>query len=134
MRKRDEWPKWIPAAKKEPITASMISDNDISVDNTKQRSEGTPDVLSNSDIGSAEQTSAKVLFDGATQSSDEYASGRLNSDSCKNYRFDLTENKEVPLQSVEDLADDFASTFMLDEELEIDQKTTNKDYLSSFGR
>lgn len=134
VRKRDEWPKWIPAAKEKPITASKINDNDISVDNTKQRSEGTPDVLSNGDIGSAEQTSAKVLFDGATQSSDEYASGRLNSDSCKNYRFDLTENKEVPLQSVEALADDFASTFMLDEELEIEQKITNKDYLSSFGR
>lgn len=43
-------------------------------------------------------------------------------------------SSNVGAHNVDDLSSQFSSTFMLDEELEIEQKTLKKDDLTSSGR
>lgn len=43
-------------------------------------------------------------------------------------------SSNVGARNVDDLSSQFSSTFMLDEELEIEQKTLKKDDLTSSGR
>lgn len=50
----------------------------------------------------------------------------------KNRKTDLHSHSAI--EKLEDLTDDFSNTFMLDEELELEHRTVNKEQLSTVGR
>ncbi|XP_041989522.1 la-related protein 1A-like isoform X1 [Salvia splendens] len=69
-----------------------------------------------------------------------FQANSLGADSVKSVIFENSENKKMQalskpkVQNYAESSDDFSSTFMLDEELELERKTTGHDHPSTAGR
>ncbi|KAL7174478.1 hypothetical protein ACSBR2_033682 [Camellia fascicularis] len=189
IRRRDEWPKWIPTSTEQKLSSTALrpqgqaaekatvasknefdkkSDEKLSNnENLEENLSADREVIEVSANSNAEQNTEKALFDGGTQ-----AFGGENVDLSKGLNSELNihfsildtigsapspdfsqgmepakyvhhENHEMEsmevssdlaVQNLDNLANDFANTFMLDEELELEQKTIKKDNLSSVRR
>ncbi|PPD83358.1 hypothetical protein GOBAR_DD19722 [Gossypium barbadense] len=152
IRRRDEWSKWIPVGStttlsseaqatqyqpKENVTDSC--GNDLNEDNSKDICEENFNIPLESgslDHVPAEGNHAEVMkltVDSNIKFSDI---DQLQGIDRIRFNYHRTESVElspaVVVQNVADLSNDFAHTFMLDEELELEQKTTKT--LSAFNR
>lgn len=110
VRRREEWSKWIVGNK----STLMEEKSEVDVnDSSNKDSVGDNLESSESKVTVGDNEKLKVVNDGQSQASDK------------------VDNSEVPLkfsrQNVDDVCDDFASTFMFDEELELEHKAGNKD-------
>ncbi|XP_044483660.1 la-related protein 1A isoform X2 [Mangifera indica] len=150
IRRRDEWSKWIPSSaelkEKSPSqqlenSIDLINKGDSNEGNTGEASEENTEIQPNRD-------SADITHDSNAEQSDNL-SGIENRDdsSCQNQlqrdesaRFvdhkaeSLESTSNMAVRHLNDLSNDFANTFMLDEELEIEQKTAKKDELTAARR
>ncbi|CAK9165708.1 unnamed protein product [Ilex paraguariensis] len=113
-------------------TDGCPSKNESSVEHSLPETEYRK-VLVNSN---AEYNRDKILFDGGTQA---FIGGNgdlsIGLNSVSNIQpADLDTIDGSPEQNLDDQSLDFASTFMFDEELELEQKTVKKDHLSSVRR
>ncbi|KAL4578529.1 hypothetical protein LXL04_014653 [Taraxacum kok-saghyz] len=115
VRRREEWSKWIVGNKSTSVKVDVIDSSNKDHEQTGESSESKGSKGDNEKL--------KVVVDGQSQSQTQ-VSDKVN--------------KEPPLkfsrQNVDDVCDDFASTFMFDEELELEHKTGNKDQCSSKTR
>nr|KJB20257.1 hypothetical protein B456_003G140800 [Gossypium raimondii] len=156
IRRRDEWSKWIPVGStttlsseaqatqyqpKENVTDSC--GNDLNEDNSKDICEENFNIPLESgslDHVPAEGNHAEVIY----KNNRKHAAVQVQLDDIDQlqgidrirFNYHRTESVElspaVVVQNVADLSNDFAHTFMLDEELELEQKTTKT--LSAFNR
>ncbi|KAK8306892.1 hypothetical protein V6Z12_D03G158200 [Gossypium hirsutum] len=114
IRRRDEWSKWIPVGS----TTTLSSEAQAT---QYQPKENVTDSCGN-DLN--EDNSKDIYID------------QLQGIDRIRFNYHRTESVElspaVVVQNVADLSNDFAHTFMLDEELELEQKTTKT--LSAFNR
>ncbi|XP_031389019.1 la-related protein 1A isoform X2 [Punica granatum] len=151
IRRRDDWSKWLPSSSanssltqaetpKEQTAENLAQphsegidvreDNVRSVpkeggvhssgdrhDNHIKSGEGTSESAAKTSQPSSRHKSVRLIYSKTTHSA------RMNDDH-------VTESEEVAgnasIHDVNDLSDDFASTFMLDEELELEQKALKK--------
>ncbi|KAK8361581.1 hypothetical protein V6Z12_A03G048100 [Gossypium hirsutum] len=155
IRRRDEWSKWIPVGSttlsseapatqyqpKENVTDSC--GNYLHEDNSKdicQENFNIPLESGSLDHVPAEGNHAEVMY----KSNRKHAAVQVQLDDIDQlqgidrirFNYHRTESVElspdVIVQNAADLSNDFAHTFMLDEELELEQKTTKT--LSAFNR
>ncbi|CAN1182415.1 La-related protein 1A [Linum perenne] len=114
VRKRDGWSKWIPVSNEQ---ADKLKD---------QTSEGPAYIqhaTSFSSLVEKKQEYSNRSGDSAAHCS--IGSERPNLDDSK--RLEMPKSLQIDAQNLEDLSNDFASTFMLDEELELEQKMLKSD-------
>ncbi|KAJ6750493.1 hypothetical protein OIU85_001068 [Salix viminalis] len=157
IRKRDDWSKWIPASSQQAMSLKAQTSEDqpgenAEEDNTKGLSKESAEFssctavkdakkLSNVDIVKLEVKS--VLFKagkpGCDGDSDPGACYTTPyPDNAQGFRpsalnYHVTEVME-DARNLADFSDDFASTFMLDEELELEQKSHKNDGCSPVRR
>ncbi|XVF46377.1 hypothetical protein PTKIN_Ptkin03bG0022200 [Pterospermum kingtungense] len=154
IRRRDEWSKWIPAISKttlsseaqatqydlaENVTRSCVN-GDVNGDNSRDTSE--ENIKSPLNSGCMEHVSPESNPAEITCKSNRKHGAVLNdvdqsqeaeSVRCINHRTDdVGLLPDIMIQNVADLSNDFTHTFMLDEELELEQKTSIA--LSAFNR
>ncbi|XP_004149652.1 LOW QUALITY PROTEIN: la-related protein 1A [Cucumis sativus] len=140
VRKRDEWSKWVPVSADSKSTLN-VETSSIPVDEStnslvdENASDGSRVLASNDNIKSSllqgcsrEQFSSRDSPEVANLDIvEEHSSGTVPPQGIK-----ISSN--VGAHDVDDLSSQFSSTFMLDEELEIEQKAIKKDDLTSNGR
>lgn len=122
MRRREEWSKWIPTSVGNKSTL-MEEKSEVEVidslnkDSVRDKFQGT-DECSESKAANGGDEKPKAVIHGQSQ-----ASNKVNEISLKFSR-----------QNLDDTSDDFGSTFMFDEELELEHKSDKKDQCSSKTR
>lgn len=124
-----------------PVGATgLLSQNENSVDSLPLAADALKSsTKSNSRLELGCQPNSKnnisVLNDGSN-----FQATSLGSDSMKSVIFENVENKKMQalskpkVKNIGESSDDFSRTFMLDEELELEQKTTGHDHPSTAGR
>ncbi|XP_022995403.1 la-related protein 1A [Cucurbita maxima] len=139
VRRRDEWLKWIPV----PADSKSTLNVDTSSNPVDESTNSLVD--ENASDGSRMLASEdNIKFSRLQGCSLEKSSNR---DNLEVVDLDIVEehshgtgrqgieiSSNVDAHNVDDLSSQFSSTFMLDEELEIEQKTIKKDDLTSNGR
>ncbi|XP_038900553.1 la-related protein 1A [Benincasa hispida] len=140
VRKRDEWSKWIPVPADAKSTLNVETSSNVVVETTnsladENASDGCGVLPSNDNIKSSLlQSCSREKF----QSRDSLEVANLDiveehsRGTVPPQGIEISSN--VGAHTVDDLSSQFSSTFMLDEELEIEQKTVKKDDLTSNGR
>ncbi|KAK9939393.1 hypothetical protein M0R45_016089 [Rubus argutus] len=138
IRRRAEWSKWIATSTDSTLTSKPA-----------QLEERPINVLENSDVSgdgrstfeeNVELSSELTCNNGDTIQKSTAKSNCKSSYLKKNRYSDCrdqsegTEPSDVDMKNLGGLSSDFANTFMLDEELEIEQKTIKKDDLSPVSR
>ncbi|KAL7613543.1 hypothetical protein Lser_V15G05905 [Lactuca serriola] len=122
VRRREEWSKWIPTSVGNKSTL-MEEKSEVEVidslnkDSVRDKFQGT-DECSESKAANGGDEKPKAVIHGQSQ-----ASNKVNEISLKFSR-----------QNLDDTSDDFGSTFMFDEELELEHKSDKKDQCSSKTR
>uniref|UniRef100_A0A9I9D9F6 HTH La-type RNA-binding domain-containing protein n=1 Tax=Cucumis melo TaxID=3656 RepID=A0A9I9D9F6_CUCME len=140
VRKRDDWSKWVPVSADSKSTLNVeTSSNPVDESNNsfvdENASDGSRVLASNDNIKSSilqgcsrEQFSSRDSPEVANLDIvEEHSRGTLPPQGIK-----ISSN--VGGHDADDLSSQFSSTFMLDEELEIEQKAIKKDDLTSNGR
>jgi len=135
IRRHDDWPKWIPALTEQklasdshrplgqPAEEAVVSLKKV-FDEKPSDNESLVQHLA-SGVGQIRQTTEKARFHSEKarfvhHEKNETARTKMQSD--------------LAVQNLGGLSDDFANTFMLDEELEQEHKTIKNDHLSSIRR
>ncbi|KAG6792579.1 hypothetical protein POTOM_001731 [Populus tomentosa] len=159
IRKRDYWSKWIPASSQQAMslkaqTSEGQPGKNAEEDSTSSLSKESAELssctpvkeakkLSNGDIGKLEGDEKSVLFkagkpgfDGDSDLGACYTTPYPNN--TQGFRplalnYHVTEGME-DAQNLADFSNDFANTFMLDEELELEQKSLKNDGCSPVRR
>ncbi|KAJ9541668.1 hypothetical protein OSB04_028174 [Centaurea solstitialis] len=134
VRKREEWSKWIPASpgNKSP---SMEQSEEYVIDSSKKGNTGEDSIKDNfrgTDVSSKskDRVTRDLGIGPNSIGSNRGSAGRMT----KSVDHFSTENQrmEAPSgQNLDNVCDDFASTFMFDEELELEHKADKKDQSSS---
>ncbi|KAL9368225.1 hypothetical protein Peur_039424 [Populus x canadensis] len=159
IRKHDYWSKWIPASSQQAMSLKAQTsegqpgknaEEDSTSGLSKESAEFSPCTtvkeakkLSNGDIGKLEGDEKSVLFkagkpgfDGDSDLGACYTTPYP--DNTQGFRplalnYHVTEGME-DAQNLADFSNDFANTFMLDEELELEQKSLKNDGCSPVRR
>ncbi|XP_057802054.1 la-related protein 1A isoform X2 [Salvia miltiorrhiza] len=124
VRRRNEWSKWIPtSADHQASHGSNVGKNDSISENRGDCPEGLNEVPSSNGFTlDPDQLDISQGDDSAKSSVDKNCkSSRMQANSCLNVQLN-------------DLSNDFSSTFMLDEELELEQGTVRSDRPSTLER
>ncbi|KAJ6904726.1 hypothetical protein NC652_022682 [Populus alba x Populus x berolinensis] len=159
VRKRDDWSKWIPASSLQAVspkaqTSEGQAGENAEEDDTISVSKGSAgfashttvkavNKLSNGDADKMEVDGKCILFKAGKPGCD----GNSELGACHStphlecaqgtgpptFNYHGTEGME-DAQNLADLSSDFANTFMLDEELELEQKTLKNDECSPVRR
>ncbi|KAI6685402.1 hypothetical protein NL676_031315 [Syzygium grande] len=151
IRKRDEWSKWIhkrnePTSKAETPNSQLgvdsFEDSDATEDKAESLSQGSCathpscDAECNSN-GKTSQSTVKCV-NHATGTPSPFPDDIQGTESTTWGNYVKQRNQAPSITSrninVSDLSDDFSSTFMLDEELELEQNTVKRDDLSLIRR
>ncbi|KAJ4842470.1 hypothetical protein Tsubulata_001824 [Turnera subulata] len=141
IRKRDEWSKWIPASVEHPQSVKAHTSEVQQMENgNKGMERGTSEGSSQFSSNGSGLVDSRLLKE---DSQDPVLAGEIESN--KNNPFPVyshgtdpaklschgTGGMEIPLDmdahNIGDLSADFANTFMLDEELELEQRTLKHD-------
>ncbi|KAG5238109.1 hypothetical protein OIU77_028147 [Salix suchowensis] len=159
VRKRDDWSKWIQVSSQQAVspkaqTSESQAEENAEEDDTTNFSKGSAEFsphttvkavnkLSNGDPGKMEVDGNSILFNAGKPGCD----GNLELGACHSTpHLDLTQGTGPPTfnyhgtegmedtHNLADLSSDFANTFMLDEELELEQKTLKNDGFSPVRR
>ncbi|XP_024968643.1 la-related protein 1A isoform X1 [Cynara cardunculus var. scolymus] len=148
VRKREEWSKWISASVGNKSLSMQQSEEDV-IDFSKKDISGE-DTIEDNLQGTVESSKSKDMVDSdlgigpisksnikpLDTGSDHGSAGRM----AKSIDHLSTENQcmkapsEFCGQNLDNVCDDFASTFMFDEELELEHKAGKKDHFSSKSR
>ncbi|KAI9388141.1 hypothetical protein POPTR_009G018100v4 [Populus trichocarpa] len=159
VRKRDDWSKWIPASSQQAVspkaqTSEAQAGENAEEDDTISVSKGSAgfashttvkavNKLSNGDAGKMEVDGKSILFKAGKPGCDGNSElgachstphlDRAQGTGPPTFNYHGTEGME-DAQNLADLSSDFANTFMLDEELELEQKTLKNDECSPVRR
>lgn len=151
IRKRDEWSKWIhkrnePTSKAETPNSQLgvdsFEDSDATEDKAESLSQGSCATHPSCDVecnlnGKTSQSTVKCI-NHATGTPSPFPDDIQGTESTTWGNYVKQRNQAPSITSrninVSDLSDDFSSTFMLDEELELEQNTVKRDDLSLIRR
>ncbi|CAN0898660.1 La-related protein 1A [Linum grandiflorum] len=117
VRKRDGWSKWTPVSKEQ-------------ANNLKELPSGGPENLPDATDFEEKQNFGNRSGNSATHFS--IGSEHLILDGSEGKKMPMS--LQVDVENLDDLSNDFASTFMLDEELELEQKNLKSDCMSPHRR
>ncbi|GMI92095.1 hypothetical protein HRI_002878800 [Hibiscus trionum] len=149
IRKRDEWSKWVPASSKTTLSSNALpsqdqlvinvtescGDGDVKEDNSRNTYEANFKFplhggslehvsLEGNPVGNGGNgnLNRKLISDSLTKVSDVDQSQVVDPVRFTDLKTESVELLDVTVENVADLSNDFTHTFMLDEELELEQK------------
>ncbi|KAG7035798.1 La-related protein 1A, partial [Cucurbita argyrosperma subsp. argyrosperma] len=139
VRRRDEWLKWIPVPADSKSTLNVDTPSNPVDESTnslldENASDGSRTLASEDNIKSSRLQGCSLEQSSNRDNLEVADLDIVEEHSHGTGRQGIEISSNVDAHNVDDLSGQFSSTFMLDEELEIEQKTIKKDDLTSNGR
>ncbi|KAG5517275.1 hypothetical protein RHGRI_037882 [Rhododendron griersonianum] len=134
IRRHDEWAKWIPAVVEQNLSSAahqpLGQPAEEAVVSLKNYFDEKPADNENlvqhlSGVGQIRRNTEKARFDSVKARFVHHEKIEMETEDMQS---------DLAVQNLGGLSNDFANTFMLDEELEQEHKTIKNDHLSSIGR